>query len=233
MSLIIKKASSFSTEEQTQMGIVGIPANWPIESYLYVDTVPSGFELVTNEEFQALKDNNQAAYDAWVQAFRPIINIPPPAPTSVLVIENVPFAKPDYRTKRNATSSWITCSENSTTTSDFQLTAEFYISGGQILVKNAKEGDYISAEVYDVDQVIPSPYRSALCEAWPSVAKYVVKQWLLPSIDGYGYDRTTIDTYPLNAKLTAGLYLRVNYHATSDSGNRKMAVNYFLTKKLV
>lgn len=231
MSLIIKKASSFSTEEKAQMGITGIPANWPIESYLYVDTIPSGFELITSEDLQTLKENNQAAYDAWVQALRPIINMPPPSPRIVSIVENVPFAKPDYRTKRNATSSWVTCPANTTTTTDFQLTAEFYVSGGQILVKNVKEGDYISAEVYDVDEVVPAPYRSALCEAWPSVAKYIVKQWLLPTATD-GYDKATVDTYPLNAKLTAGLYLRVSYHSTSESGDRAVAANYFLTKKL-
>jgi len=140
----------------------------------------------------------------------------------------VPFAQPTYRTKRDAVG-WITCPANATTDLDFQLTAERYVSGGQVIYKDVKEGDYVVAEVYDKDGVIPVPYRSAVCEAWPSVAKYIVKKYLKPCV---GYDELTIDTYPLNAKITAGLYLRVSLVTTAEEGDRKMAINYHLTKKL-
>lgn len=141
----------------------------------------------------------------------------------------VPFAQPTYRTKRDADTSWNTCAENTVTHSDFQLSAERYVSGGDIIFKDSKEGDYLSAEVRDVDGVIPVAYRAALCEAHPTVAVYINKLWIKP-VSGYG--SINIDTYPLNAKISAGLYLRVSYHATSEAGDRKMAVNYHLTKKL-
>lgn len=140
----------------------------------------------------------------------------------------VPFAQPTYRTKRDA-SDWVECLENVVTDLDFLLTSERYVSGGDLIFKDAKEGDYITASVYDAGSVIPSPYRAALCEAWPIVATYIVKMYLMPVT---GYSKFTIDTYPLNAKISAGLYLRVSYHATADAGTRKMVVNYHLTKKL-
>jgi len=139
-----------------------------------------------------------------------------------------PFATPSYRTKRDG-SDWITCTADSTTDLDFQLTTERYVSGGQLFLKDIKEGDWLSAEVYDKDSLIPSPYRAALCEAWPCVAKYIVKANIQPCS---GYDNVKVDTYPLNAKISAGLYLRVSLHTTSETGDRKMAINYFLTKKL-
>lgn len=81
MDWIIKKASSFSTEEQTALGITGIPQDWPVESYPYSGTVPSGYEQITEENLAILRGNNQAAYDAWVQSKRPL-----PAPATPLEI---------------------------------------------------------------------------------------------------------------------------------------------------
>ena len=141
-----------------------------------------------------------------------------------------PFAKPDYRTKLDATPTWVTCPENASTPIDFVLSSEKYVSGGEILFKDSKEGDYITAEVNDKDGVIPEAYRSATCENHPTVAEYVLKKWVFP-VSGYSFYK--LDTKPLNAKITPGLYLRVTYHATSEAGTRKIAVNYDLTKKLV
>lgn len=148
----------------------------------------------------------------------------------IIIDEQPPFAKPDYRTKRDATTSWTSLIEDENKVVDFQLTTERYVTGGEIIYKDAKEGDYISAEVYDTDSVIPEPYRTVLCEEHPSVAKYVVKKWLKPCT---GYDSFTIDTYPLNAKISTGLYLRVTYHSSSETGTRKVAINYHLSQKLV
>lgn len=144
-------------------------------------------------------------------------------------IEPHPFAAPTFRTKRNATSTWVDCLENATTHIDFLLTEERYVSGGEIIYKNAKKGDYVTASVYDKDSVIPAPYRAALCEAHPVVAEYISKKWVIPSD---GFNSFEINTYPLNAKVTAGLYLRVSYVATSEAGTREAAINYHLTKKL-
>ena len=73
MDYIIKKASSLSTEEQTDRGILGIPSNWPIEKYPYDNLVPDGFEQISDTDLATLIDNNQASYDAWLQTLRPII----------------------------------------------------------------------------------------------------------------------------------------------------------------
>lgn len=142
--------------------------------------------------------------------------------------EPQPFAIPAYRTKRDA-SEWVDCDADSTTIIDYQLTAERYVTGGEIIYKDAKKGDYITAEVYDADGVIPAQYRAALCEAHPSVASYIIKKQLKPCT---GYDSFEINTYPLNAKINAGLYLRVSYVATAETGTREVVVNYSLTKKL-
>jgi len=137
-----------------------------------------------------------------------------------------PFAKPDYRTKLDATSDLVTVASNSSEAIDFLITEERYVSGGKLIIENAEMGDYVIAEVYDKDSVIPEAYRSAMCEDWPSVAKYVIKMWVDPSCPNY------IDTRPLNAKITAGLYLRITYYATSVGSDRKVGINYNLTQKL-
>jgi hypothetical protein len=145
------------------------------------------------------------------------------------IVDTNPFAVPTYRTKYNATDAWISIEPSSTATNDFKLTSERYVAGGQLMVKDAAEGDYITAEVRDVDGIIPSPYRAALCEAHPTVAMYVEKWWINPS---GGYTIFDLDTAPLNAKIPAGMYLRVTYYASSSGTQRKIAVNYKLTKKL-
>lgn len=142
--------------------------------------------------------------------------------------EPQPFAQPTHRTKRDA-SEWVDCDADSTTIIDYQLTEERFVSGGEIIYKGAKKGDYLTAEVYDADNVIPVPYRVTLCENHPSVAMYIIKKQLKPC---EGYDSFEINTYPLNAKITAGLYLRVSYVASAETGIREVVVNYMLTKKL-
>lgn len=86
MDLIVKKASALTSDEKIADGVTGIPDNWPIESYPYTGTLPSGFEQMTDVDMQVLKDNNQAAYDAWLQSLRPIS--PPPAPQAVTINDN-------------------------------------------------------------------------------------------------------------------------------------------------
>jgi len=141
--------------------------------------------------------------------------------------EGQPFAEPTYRTKRDKTPSLVTIAPGATEVIDYQITEEKYIHGGILLHKNSELGDIITAEVYDKDSVIPAPYRAALCEAWPSVAKYIIGMWV-PE----GTGRIENNTYPLNAKITAGLYLRMTYTATNTGSNRTIGVNYHLTKKL-
>lgn len=146
----------------------------------------------------------------------------------VAVLEQTPFAKPDFRTKRDATPSVVTVEPGSFATLDLVLTEERYVSGGEIIYRNAELGDYVTAEIVDSLGVIPAPYRAALCEAWPTVAKYVEKSWIDPQRSS-----RTVDTYPLNAKIPAGLCLRVTYIAVNLGATRSVVANYHLTKKLI
>lgn len=141
----------------------------------------------------------------------------------------IAFAQPTHRTKRNGDAAWTTASADSTTHSDYLITEERYVTGGGIILKNVKQGDYLKAEVRDIDGVIPEAYRSALCESHPTVAEYVIKRWLKPDD---GYQEIIVDTYPLNAKISAGLYLRVSLVTSAEAGDREFVVNYHLTKKL-
>jgi hypothetical protein len=152
-------------------------------------------------------------------------------PKQVAISEQPPFAKPDYRTKRDRTPSIVTVAPSSQEIIDFQLTEERYASGGSIIFDGAEIGDWVEAQIHDTNSVIPAPYRSAevgLCENWPIVASYILGQWV-PK----GSGMLEINTYPLNAKITAGLFLRVIYHAANTGSNRQIGVNYHLTKKLV
>lgn len=177
----------------------------------------------------AISQVDEAILEAVVSAHVPVAIID--APTEVKITsqpEPLPFAQPTFRTKRDGCG-FISCPENATTNLDFQLTAERYVSGGQVILKDVQEGDFLSAEVYDKDGLIPVPYRDALCEYHPCVAIYIIKHYLKPCT---GFEAVDIDTYPLNAKISAGLYLRLSMHTTAAVGERKMAVNYHLTKRL-
>jgi hypothetical protein len=147
-------------------------------------------------------------------------------------VEPKPFAEPTHRTKRNAVSAPVTCAINASTNLDFQLTEERYVSGGVLVAQNWEFGDYITAEIHDKDGVIPEAYRAATCEAWPTVASYITKEFVEPhAVSGYG--RAFIDTRPLAAKVTAGLYLRVVYTTLNSGSARQVIVNYHLAKKLL
>lgn len=141
------------------------------------------------------------------------------------------YATPTHRTKFHSTSAIATCPVNVSTNIDWVIPYELYLYGGEMIVENAELGDYLSAEVNDVDSIIPSPYRAALCEAWPTVAAYNIKRWIRPK-DSTGFSFLTIDTRPLIAKVTAALYLRITYHAINTGADRNVAVNYFTLKKL-
>lgn len=145
--------------------------------------------------------------------------------------EPYPFAQPTHRTKRSATNSLVGCPINTSTTIDFLLTEERYASGGCLIVENAQFGDYMTAEVCDIDGIIPSIYRTTLCENWPTVARYIEKEWIRCA--GGPITIHDLDTRPLTAKITAGLYLRITYHAINAGSARQIGVNYDLTKKLV
>jgi hypothetical protein len=160
--------------------------------------------------------------------------IPPPAPEETIKVsqlpEQEPFAKPSFRTKRTATTDPVQVAPGAVGVIDYVLPVERYVSGGVLLVEGAEFGDHIMAEVFDPNGVIPAPYRAAMCEQWPSVAVYVEKEFI--EVKGGQYNIHRIDTYPLNAKITAGLALRLTYHATNAGSTRSVAVNYNMSKKL-
>ena len=140
-----------------------------------------------------------------------------------------PFAIPAYRTKRMKTTSIVSCDPNTNVEIAFKLPSELYSQGGNLIVQNAEFGDYITAEVEDIDGIIPAPYRAATCEAWPIVAQYIVGQWI--EVSGL-YSNIILDTRPLIAKLSSGLYLCLHYYATNSGTARNIGVNYFMNKKL-
>jgi len=149
----------------------------------------------------------------------------------LLEVEKMPpFAEPLHRTKKDATSDIITCPKNTVTTVLYDVDEEMYVSGGDMIIRNAQFGDYVSADVHDTDAVIPEAYRPFLCENWPIVATYILKQYI--RFEGRDYTVHTIDTKPLNAKITGGLKLRVSYHAVDSGVDREVGVNYDLTKAL-
>jgi hypothetical protein len=123
-----------------------------------------------------------------------------------------------------------TCPINDDTDIDYQLTAERYVKGGCLIVKNAEFGDYIVASVYDKDSVILEQYRATLCENWPVVSTYVEKEFI--EYKGETYTVHKLNTAPLSAKISAGLYLRVGYNATDSGSAREVLLNYDMTKAL-
>lgn len=145
--------------------------------------------------------------------------------------EQHPFATPDYRTKRDATVAIESIPINDNKSIDFQLISEKYVSGGKMIIKNAEFGDYCTAEVHDTDSVIPVAYRAALCENWPTVSTYIIKEWIESTNNSLC--KHTINTKPLNARITAGLYLRVTYYAINVGVTREVLINYDLTERLI
>jgi hypothetical protein len=159
------------------------------------------------------------------------------APVAVTTMPDpAPFALPLYRTKRNAVDNLVSIQPGEFGDIDFKMLAERYVSGGAIIIENAELGDYVVATVEDVDGLIPLAYRAALCEDYPHVAAYIVKEFVHATnpgtIQAGGISVHEIDTSPLNAKITAGLYLCVEYHAVASGLTRRVGVNYRLTKKL-
>jgi hypothetical protein len=151
-------------------------------------------------------------------------------PVPVNIIEQPPFAQPTYRTKHTASDSIVVVAADSYENIDLLLTEERYISGGTLIVENPQLGDYVTTEIVDLDDVIPEAYRPILCENWPTVARYIEKEWI--EVNASTCVRQKIDTSPLNARVTAGLYLRVTYHAINSGSSRNIGINYYLTKKL-
>ena len=141
-----------------------------------------------------------------------------------------PFALPLYRTKRDAVENITTVDIGQFSVISFKLINERYVSGGSLIVENAEFGDYITAHVEDTDGIIPAPYRAGLCESYPIVSSYIEKEFV--KVSSFSVSVHDIDTYPLNAKITTGLYLIIIYHSVNLGTQRRVVVNYNLSKKL-
>ena len=84
-------------------------------------------------------------------------------------------------------------------------------------IKNAKFGDYITAEVRN--------------SAGTVVIQYILKKWIIVEDDTKN-TIIEIDTTPLNARIPNSFILRVTYYAIDEGYNREILINYFLTEKL-
>lgn len=180
---------------------------------------------IVNEDFEIHSDSGAVSGSSnqldWLKNYMP----------HVMEIEKTPpFANPTHRTKRHAISAPVTCAKNSSTNVEYQLTYDKYCKGGTVIVKNADFGDYLTACVYDKDSVIPEAYRSAMCEDWPTVSVYIEKEYV--EYLGNTYTVHRISTHPLTAKITAGLYVRLTYHAIDSGVDRTVVMNCDMTKEL-
>jgi len=137
-----------------------------------------------------------------------------------------PFAAPTFRTKRKG-AGFYSVAPGGEIIIDLLLTEERWAHGGVIVYEGAKVGDTLIGEIVDKDGVIPAPYRAVLCENYPIVANYLDEEPIPPG-DGY----REINTYPLNARITPGLYLRVKFKACNKGSTREVGMGYYLTKKL-
>jgi hypothetical protein len=69
MNFLVRIASTYTADEQANMGITGIPSYWPIFIIPYVSgEVPNNYSVMTDVELAALKAANQAAYNTWALA---------------------------------------------------------------------------------------------------------------------------------------------------------------------
>jgi hypothetical protein len=211
---------------------------WVVSS----EALDSGYIEITQENYDLLvasisltEYENAVLQEGSLQGYLQSSSI---NPISVDVKAQAPYAEPLYRTKMDGSSSVVTIELDTGLPEtdylngyvDYQLLSEKYVSGGELIVENFKIGDWVCAAVYDKDGVIPEAYRAATCESWPIVAQYIIHKWVKPSFGNFGCIQ--IDTRPLNAKISAGLYLRIGYHALNVGLDRKLVMNYDLTVKL-
>lgn len=233
---VVLKAANMLPSDLANQGLIGIPAQWPVVVQPYTGVVPAGFTLLDEQQIANLKSANLSAYEAWYSSKVQTSPQPPNTFAISSMPDPAPFATPSYRTKKNATASLATVEPGTIGDIDFAMTEERYVSGGALIVENAEIGDYVIGYLEDKNGLIPAPYRAVLCEAWPIVAKYIEKTWIAPVIPGSiqagSICHHEVNTYPLNAKITAGLFLCIEYHAANSGLPRRIGVNYDLTKKL-
>ena len=236
MNLAVKLYSAETTN------LKNVPSTWPsqvLELGESTSLPDDTWVLMTIEEYTIYRSIHQPSYDAWYLSYIAALPSHTPSPETVIITsapDPAPFAQPTYRTKRNATTNLVSIAAGDNSDVAFVLTSERYVNGGCLIVENAEIGDYIVAEVEDVNGVIPAPYRTALCENYPVVSTYIEKEFVRVMTPGTvqagAITVHEINTSPLNAKISANLCLCVHYYAVNSGLTRRLAINYHLTKKL-
>lgn len=111
-----------------------------------------------------------------------------------------------------------TAAKNSTTNIDFKVTVDnIFINGGLILYKNANWGDYITAQVVDIDNVLGYGANLVLQE-------YITKWYVHPD------DKELKILLDYAGKIPINTYLRIKYTSTGVVTDVDIAVNYALHK---
>jgi hypothetical protein len=224
MDVLIKKASAYTTEEKASLGISGIPNDWPVEKMEVVDPIPDGFELISEEDLLLLKENNQAAYDAWLNGLRPIVNLPPPAPLAVSVSNSISVAAtPSFGAKtlvingvtkkffaRNTGAQYDLVSGSN----DISFTIGYpWVKVTGVECFGSETLDTCELRVYDS----PAGTYSGVSGAF---------------LNQFGYSLNLAKDYyhreaPYDADLYYGMVLKMNYVSRSD---KKIGINFLMTE---
>lgn len=110
----------------------------------------------------------------------------------------------------------FTATKNSTTDHDFKITGSAtWLSGGELIYQNAVWGDYIEAQIVDVDNVLGYGAGTVL-------KHYIKKRYLHPDVK---YVDLSLD---YAGKIPQNTYLRIKYHSVGTVLDVDFAVNYHL-----
>jgi hypothetical protein len=103
---------------------------------------------------------------------------------------------------------------------DFLVTDDMILDGARVYVNGASDGDYIGAQVVDVDNILG--YGAGF------VLQTFVDKWFLSPAVTLQFDHNS--DYP--AKIYGGLYIRIIYHSVGETAPAAMLVNFKLHKVL-
>lgn len=132
-----------------------------------------------------------------------------------------PFSTPDFQFYGDAIKT--TATKNATTNIDYTIPGTpgvnfYYINGAVLITSSAVFGDYASASVVDVNNIMGYGANTVL-------ATYVPKWYIDP-------EKSMDVVTPYAGKLTAGLVLRIAYTSVSVLTDVGVAVNYRLHRPL-
>jgi hypothetical protein len=230
MDFIIKKALSLTEEEKTLRGIVGIPDNWPIEKYQYVDTIPENFELISEENLNLLIANNQTDYDAWLQSLRPIIQLPAPAPMAV----QTQFERTDIVLKVGCQEA--TFDENGFAEVSIKVPGTpgtedgRYVAGGYAFTDSYTFGDRITKiQVVDIDNILGYGAETVVKTYHDQDLIEGEQGWFMwpaPQVGG----EIEIDPMGYYGFIPAGLYLEIYFQRAASGTATKVYIDYYWGK---